>query len=435
MWRAIPNIPEYEVSTEGEVRTTKSGKPRKATSEGRRNVTLIVKPKSLSRDVARLVAITWLPLPAEIDVATTDYLAIEQAFKKYEAVHLDYDIRNDAASNLQWMTSSDAKKHRHANPANADKGPVRGRAINQYTLGGDLVKRHVSIKEAAEELQAEYGGPLKQIKDGSTHFGFRFVIDRDDLPGEEWLPISPSFIKEYKGAQASNKGRFKSAIDERIIDRDQATKEYHVVRFGDDMYQVHSLICHVFHADKYFEGAEVNHIDGQIGNNDADNLEWSTRPQNMKHAYATGLADASRKQSVYSIDWLKDIRGPFDSYHNAGKDSGIHYGAIRNSALQATKFTRSQGGFQWTHTAQEADAMIHDPEFDELFSRVIQAKSDGEIVATFEDMKTAATACDIRGSSGINQAATKGGLCKGYRWFKNKKAYEDVFGVIPNSQK
>ncbi len=36
---------------------------------------------------------------------------------------------------------------------------------------------------------------------------------------------------------------------------------------------------------------EVNHLDGDKGNNRKTNLEWSTRSANEKHAFATGLKD------------------------------------------------------------------------------------------------------------------------------------------------
>lgn len=36
--------------------------------------------------------------------------------------------------------------------------------------------------------------------------------------------------------------------------------------------------------------AEVNHIDGNKENNDANNLEWCTRQENVSHSYRIGLA-------------------------------------------------------------------------------------------------------------------------------------------------
>ena len=39
---------------------------------------------------------------------------------------------------------------------------------------------------------------------------------------------------------------------------------------------------------------EVNHKDGNPRNNDVRNLEWATKSENMKHAFAIGLAKPNR---------------------------------------------------------------------------------------------------------------------------------------------
>jgi hypothetical protein len=60
--------------------------------------------------------------------------------------------------------------------------------------------------------------------------------------------------------------------------------------------QVHGLIAEAFLGPAP-PGHEPNHEDGDKHNNRASNLEWVTRPENMKHAYATGLrvvTDAQR---------------------------------------------------------------------------------------------------------------------------------------------
>lgn len=53
-------------------------------------------------------------------------------------------------------------------------------------------------------------------------------------------------------------------------------------------YYVHRLVaeCFVQNPNGY---AEVNHLDGDKANNEAANLQWCTRSENMLHAYRTGL--------------------------------------------------------------------------------------------------------------------------------------------------
>lgn len=53
--------------------------------------------------------------------------------------------------------------------------------------------------------------------------------------------------------------------------------------------KVHRLVAGIFLKDDYFEGAHVNHLDGNKQNNKVENLEWVNRSQNMRHAFDTGL--------------------------------------------------------------------------------------------------------------------------------------------------
>ena len=53
---------------------------------------------------------------------------------------------------------------------------------------------------------------------------------------------------------------------------------------------VHRLVGKAF-VSGYFEGASIDHLDGNKKNNRADNLEWVTLSENTKRQWASGLVD------------------------------------------------------------------------------------------------------------------------------------------------
>lgn len=53
--------------------------------------------------------------------------------------------------------------------------------------------------------------------------------------------------------------------------------------------KVHRLVAEAF-VEGMFEGAHVNHIDGDKTNNHCTNLEWVTQAENNRHAIEAGLA-------------------------------------------------------------------------------------------------------------------------------------------------
>lgn len=99
----------------------------------------------------------------------------------------------------------------------------------------------------------------------------------------------------YEGLyQVSNLGRVKRVTSGRILKEN--------VRFSNDgkykrtyvslskncvetMYYIHKLVAYAFPeiCGEWFEGAEIDHIDGDAANNNATNLRWVTHTTNMNN--------------------------------------------------------------------------------------------------------------------------------------------------------
>lgn len=55
-------------------------------------------------------------------------------------------------------------------------------------------------------------------------------------------------------------------------------------------YRVHRLVARAF-VDGYFDGASIDHLDGNKLNNRWDNLEWVTLSENTRRQWESGLVD------------------------------------------------------------------------------------------------------------------------------------------------
>ena len=95
---------------------------------------------------------------------------------------------------------------------------------------------------------------------------------------------------DYRGLyQVSNYGRIKSlkykrSKKEKILKICINNKTgYSIVNLQQKTFHVHTLVAHMFLADTYFNGAEVDHIDTNRMNNHVNNLRWCTRKENCNN--------------------------------------------------------------------------------------------------------------------------------------------------------
>lgn len=70
--------------------------------------------------------------------------------------------------------------------------------------------------------------------------------------------------------------------------------------YGQFTKSIHRLVAEHF-VQGYFDGAVVNHIDGNNRNNDASNLEWVTQKDNIHKSYATSNIHAKRNFLIWDL--------------------------------------------------------------------------------------------------------------------------------------
>lgn len=79
---------------------------------------------------------------------------------------------------------------------------------------------------------------------------------------------------------------------------------------------IHRLVAEYYCAG-YFDGAVVNHIDGDKDNNDYRNLEWITQRENVVKGYGTSGLDQKRNFRLYKI---KFPDGTLSEEFSSGKE-------------------------------------------------------------------------------------------------------------------
>lgn len=158
IWKTIAEAPNYEVSTEGNVRNKTSGrllKPQAFGATGYKQVSLKIQEtnKFQKRYIHRLVAQAF----------------IENPENKREVNHIDGNKLNNSLSNLEWVTSSENQIKRH------EQGNIQtsNRKVGRFDIDGNLLEEYESIISAARAMGVQRGAIDSAIyKRHKTSCGF-----------------------------------------------------------------------------------------------------------------------------------------------------------------------------------------------------------------------------------------------------------------------
>lgn len=161
--------------------------------------------------------------------------------------------------------------------------------ISRYSLYKTFICNDAVLKKSHEDYinrkRTKTKNRLDDLKNQSSNkYGF------ENLENEIWKPILG-----YNGYYVSNKGRVKHYIkkyDDYILLTPTPNKDNGRMYISLQVNNTRKnlilarVVAHAFvngHDDKH---NTVNHKDGNIQNNNSDNLEWVSQSENNKHAYA-----------------------------------------------------------------------------------------------------------------------------------------------------
>ena len=132
--------------------------------------------------------------------------------------------------------------------------------------------------------------------------------------------------------EVSTLGRIRNGKTSRILSLNTSNGYLGVVvkpngRAGKSVFlKVHRCVAFEF-VGGYFDGAVVNHKDGNKLNNVAENLEWVTQKENIRHAIDTGLLIV--KQGIenslrkLTADQINAVFHDMRKQHEIAKDFNI----------------------------------------------------------------------------------------------------------------
>ena len=267
VWKLIPNYTKYEVSEDGRVRNTWTGKILKQyTSSGYYYVKIRIDDKVDDLKVHRLVAMVFILNPNNLPVVD----------------HIDNNKLNNHVSNLRWITQ---KENIQSYNDNFRKFSI----ILQYDLNEKFIKKWKNTTQIIEENENYKRKTINVNLRGRSKTAYGFIWKYETPKKKKISKLYNDEIFKNIGVFennnlsnyiASNYGKIKN--NRGMILSTHIDNGYVCIYLTDKNkirkhYKVHRLVAATFVPNYILSNNIVNHIDENRSNNYYKNLEWVTQ--------------------------------------------------------------------------------------------------------------------------------------------------------------
>lgn len=278
----------------------------------------------------------------------------------WQVHHRDGDRSSNHMKNLEYVTCSQNVRFSFLNPSRTGSGPAQSKPVMCRPIGCETWTTYSSVTQAAQTLQLSIGTVSKCCRDECPAKGleFRFRKSADhNLEGEEWRPmLDPESGVEVPGRMVSSLGRIKSRSG--VVHRGHLSKQgyYETKIIADPVAKgqlVHRLVAIAFLGFPRSERhIQVNHKDGNKGNNAVVNLEYVTASENAIHRSRMVQSNSERKGGMSPLAkpvWSREFGSTHEwtwhpSMTQAADALGVRLG---NISACSRGLQRQTGGFEF----------------------------------------------------------------------------------------
>lgn len=170
----------------------------------------------------------------------------------------------------------------------------------------------------------------------------------------------------------------------------------------------HRLVAIAYLPNEIKTKTEVNHIDGNKLNNNADNLEWVTPSENQQHALE---AELRKFKHVYCFNKDQKLIAEYKNIPEASKAVGLSSSIITQELNKEIKTL--SGGFYWSREPNLEQVKNYTNKG--KAKQVNQYDLNGKFIMTYPSTGVAAKAIGIKTSSHIGECCR--GKIKSYKGF------------------